>query len=309
MKILTLTLNPAYDLHCHLARFEPYRENLAAITSRDAGGKGVNISRALTQNEIPNSAIVVLGEENAEDFRRSLEEDGLVWTEIPVPGRIRENMTLHCDNAPETRISFGGFAADRTLIERVEKTLGTVDSDTVITLTGRVPQGVILSDVKAFLGRLRDHGAKIVIDSRSFSHSDLIECRPWLIKPNEEELAAYVGKREITDGDVRAFGKALFEAGIENVMVSLGGDGACLYCKDGFFKAVPPRIKPISTIGAGDSSIAGFLAAFASGETCAECLKTAVAYGTAACLNEGTKPPMLQEISAIYRLVEAKLVV
>ena len=301
MKIVTLTLNPAYDVHCYTERFEPYRENLVTVTSRDAGGKGINISRALTRNGIPNRAVVIVGSENAADFCKLLDADRLNLHTVLSEGRIRENITLHCENAPETRISFGGFAADRTLLERVEEAIGEVDDETVITLTGRLPEGLNLKDVKAFLMRFRAHGAKIVIDSRSFSVSDLIECRPWLIKPNEEELAVYMDKDEVTPHDVQFFGKTLFEKGIENVMVSLGGAGACLYCKEGFFKAIPPQVKPISTIGAGDSSIAGFLAAFSQGKNAVECLQTAVSYGTAACLTEGTKAPMQKDVERVWK--------
>ena len=111
MNIITITLNPAFDIHCHTEQFAPYHENLAKITARDAGGKGVNISRALAANSVPNTALVVLGEENAEDFRRSLSKSGVQTKEICVKGRIRENITLHTDHAPETRISFQGFPA------------------------------------------------------------------------------------------------------------------------------------------------------------------------------------------------------
>ena len=104
MNIITLTLNPAFDVHCFIKGFAPYHENLATITENDAGGKGVNISRALTSCGVENLALVVLGEENGESFTRSLEADGIIYRSISVKGRIRENITVHTDNAPETRI-------------------------------------------------------------------------------------------------------------------------------------------------------------------------------------------------------------
>ncbi|MBQ8344912.1 MAG: hypothetical protein IJY42_01435, partial [Clostridia bacterium] len=77
MKLITLTLNPAFDIHCHIGQFALYREHLATVTDREAGGKGVNISRALTVNGVENLALVVLGDENAEDFCRALDGDGM----------------------------------------------------------------------------------------------------------------------------------------------------------------------------------------------------------------------------------------
>ena len=123
MNIVTLTLNPAFDIHCYAQDFQPFHENLARITANDAGGKGVNISRALTECGVDNTALVVLGEENGDSFRRALTADSIPFREIAVAGRIRENITLHTNNAPETRISFAGFNANDGLIDRVQAEL------------------------------------------------------------------------------------------------------------------------------------------------------------------------------------------
>ena len=109
MKIITITLNPAFDVHCFSENFRPYHENLAKITASEAGGKGVNISRALTVCGTENLAFVVLGEENGDGFARAMSADGMTYRTISVAGRIRENITLHTDHADETRISFSGL--------------------------------------------------------------------------------------------------------------------------------------------------------------------------------------------------------
>ncbi len=297
-KIITLTLSPAFDLHCDCHAFAPYRENLAKITSRDIGGKGVNISRALTQNGADHLAIVALGKENASDFEARLKKDGIPYRAIYREGRIRENITLHTDKRGETRISFEGFCADDRLLEEAEAIICQCadPADTIVTLTGRVPNGISMQSVKHFLKRLQVCGSKIVIDSKSFEREDLLEVKPWLIKPNEEELASYA---EHTSSAKEA-AKQMFASGIEQVMISLGSNGAILACRDGIFSAVPPRIAVRSTIGAGDSMIAGFLAAYTSGKSAADCLRTAVAYGSAACTTDGTQPPLPSEINKIY---------
>lgn len=300
MKIITLTLNPAFDMHCYIGNFQVAHEHLATVISRDAGGKGVNISRALTKNGVENLALVVLGEENAVDFRKGLEADGMSWRELVVPGRIRENITIHTDTAAETRISFAGFAADGGLLDRVLDMLIKTDlSDSVVTFTGRVPDGILMEDIKRFLHDLSAHGAHIVIDSKSFSLDDLIECRPWLIKPNEEEIAAYLGRAVDSFAGLADTAMELHRKGIENVMLSLGKKGAMLVCDTGSFVATPPSIKVCSTIGAGDSSIAGFLAAAKEGADARACLFRAVAYGTAACLTAGTQPPREEDVKRI----------
>ncbi len=304
MKIITLTLNPAFDVHCGIPHFEPFHENLAVITAREAGGKGVNISRALTLNGVDNLALVVLGEENGSDFKRALDADSMKYLEISVPGRIRENITLHADDADETRISFTGFDADDSLISRTEAVLlPYANDDCIITFTGRVPSGISMESVKSMLREFMERGAKIVIDSRSFSKDDLIEIKPWLIKPNQEEISYYLSREIESFDDTLLAAKELNSLGIENVMISLGSKGALLVCSEGAFTAVPPKIEAVSTIGAGDSSIAGFLAATKLEKSPEEALRTAVAYGTAACMSAGTRPPLPCDVEAIYEKI------
>ena len=303
MKIYTLTLNPAYDIHATTDHFLPCRENLAQISSRDAGGKGVNISRALHSGGTENTAVIVLGKENGAEFRQSLAEFGLDCLYFEKEGRIRENLTLHCEKTGETRISFAGFAVDERILSEVENAMD-VDNDTYITYTGRTPTGISMDSVKAFLRRLQGNGAKLVIDSKSFGLSDLLEVKPWLIKPNQEEISEYFGCEIRTLEAAAEKAKLLHDGGIENAMVSLGSDGALLVCSEGIFTAKAPEIQPVSTIGAGDSSIAGFLAAATSGKGAADRLKTAVAYGTAACLMAGTLPPSAENIQRIFAQIQ-----
>ena len=307
MNIITLTLNPAYDIHCGCQKFEAEKENFVDIVSRDAGGKGVNISRALTKNRVENLALVVLGDQNCGDFEQSMKEDSINYLPLMLKGRIRENITIHPETSPETRISFAGFEVDDSLCEKVCMALNdSISKDTIITFTGSLPSGVGMAAVKEMLAGWKEKGAKIVIDSRSFSLSDLTEIKPWLIKPNQEEISHYL-KREINGfEEVIESAKALHSEGIENVMISLGSKGALLVCSQGAFTAKPPAIKPVSTIGAGDSSIAGFAAAAKEGGDAAACLKNAMAYGNAACQTPGTRPPEPQTVKEVLGKIELR---
>ncbi len=304
MKLITLTLNPAIDVHCTAEHFEAEHENLASITEREAGGKGINISRALTVNNVENLAILAIGDINGEDFCRELDRDGMKYSAITLPGRIRENITIHTKDAPETRLSFTGFDTDNSLLTTFEeKLLPMLEKDDIVTFTGRVPSGVDMDAVKAFLRKIEAKGARVVIDSRSFEKDDLVEMKPWLIKPNEEEIAVYLNRTVDSFDSVLDGAKQLYSEGIQNVMISLGAAGALLVCADGVIIARPPKIKALSTIGAGDSSIAGFIAAASKGLGYAEMLRTAVSYGSAACMSSGTRPPMPEDVASIYEKV------
>ncbi len=307
MNIITLTPNPSFDIHWYTEHFAPYHENLAEITQILASGKGVNISRALAACGVDNLPFAILGADNAERFRKNLGDAGIVCRGIVVPGQIRENFTLHTADAPETRISFSGFPTDNSLLPRMESAIADdITENTMITFTGRVPPGMTMPAVKDFLRSLVARGARIVIDSKSFTLDDLLELKPWLIKPNQEEIGEYLGREIESFEEVVPAAKELHDAGIANVMVSLGALGALLVCKEGTFVATPPVCQPVSTIGAGDSTIAGFLAAASEGRNADECLVRAVSYGSAACLTEGTLPPRPEDVNRLLPDVTLK---
>ncbi len=294
MRIFTLTLNPAFDVHCTAKNFETGKENTAEIISRDAGGKGINISRALTANSIENIAVAVLGKENAKSFTDELKDIGELRT-ATVDGRIRENITVHAQGR-ETRLSFLGFRADATIFDEIRALLSDIENGDILTLTGRLPLGVPVENAKEMLIELKDRGVRTVIDSRSFALNDLLDVKPFLIKPNEEEITQYTGKTFKNINNACSAAEVLHRQGIQNVMISFGAQGALLACDEGTFICSAPRIDPISTIGAGDSSIAGFIAASKNGASKELCLKNAIAYGSAACLTEGTNPPRAGDI-------------
>ncbi len=304
MKIVTLTLAPAFDIHCDADSITVDHENIARVTDFDAGGKGVNISRALNRFGVSNTAVVVIGDENGADFENRLKNENIYFQKVGIKGRIRENITIHTANGKETRISFTGTQAPSDLMHTVERITDKIcDEDTVLTFTGRLPEGVSVDEAKAYIKKVMTRGVRVVLDSRSFSLSDMLDVKPFLIKPNEEEITAYMG-RDISDFDSAVNAATeLCGKGIENVMISLGARGAVL-CSSGEICSVEaPKINAISTVGAGDSSIAGFLYAMSHSMSIAECLKTAVAFGSAACLTSGTNPPEKSEVEMLLSLM------
>ncbi|MBQ7323200.1 MAG: 1-phosphofructokinase family hexose kinase [Clostridia bacterium] len=304
-KVITLTLNPAFDLHCSIEDFAPYQECYAETLSVDAGGKGINISRALKVNGTDSLAIVVVGAENAMEFCKMLNRDGMQYEEIWAEGRIRQNITLHEEDKPETRISFSGFQCDKKILRKVNNRV-EVNENTIVTFTGSVPVGVSLDDVKELLHEFKKEGAKIVIDSRSFAMEDLLELKPWLIKPNRVEATKYLGKSVQTPEAAVEMAQKFYEGGIENAVVSLGGGGAVMVCKEGTYHVKAPKCEVISTIGAGDSLVAGFITGATKGWLPQESLRLAVACGTAACMTAGTRPPEKENIDSIFAEIQVE---
>ena len=297
MKVYTLTLSPAYDVHAVCEDFSAGKENLVRLTSRDAGGKGINISRALLAMGIQTTPVVLLGNENSREYEAELSKCGLSPVIIRTDGRIRENLTLHHGES-ETRISYRGFDAPSDLIDKIREAISPAPCD-ILTLTGRLPEGICPNDLLPYLEELRDKGVKIVVDSRSYTADDLKALAPWLIKPNREELQGYI------DGDISTLEDAVWYADEireltgKYALVTFDSDGAALIQQDGTKILHAPKLNPVSTIGAGDAAIAGFIYAAICGKSEPIALRHAIAFGSAATLTEGTAPPRRDDINTI----------
>ena len=119
MNIVTVTINPAFDVHCGIESFLPERENHMLSCIRDAGGKGINVARALAAQGMKSDSFVILGRQNADDFESEINKSGINYFPFYVEGRIRENITIHPQNGKETRISFDDFAPGKEAVGEI----------------------------------------------------------------------------------------------------------------------------------------------------------------------------------------------
>ena len=300
MHIRTLTLNPAFDLHYRMESLRVGHENYAQSVTRDAGGKGINTARALTVNGVKCTAFAVLGRDNAAEFDQMLCADRLPYRAVYVPGAIRENMTIHPASGPETRISLDQFSVPPDTLNQLRTRLRPAADDCALAVGGRIPRGLTADCVIEFLTELTRLGTRLVLDSNSMTADDLRRVHPMLIKPNESELAALCRDLDADPGNPAECVVRMAREGLaEQVLVTLGADGA--WYSDGarLLHVAAPEICPASTIGAGDSVIAGFLAAWTLSAPIEEALRTAISWGTAACLTPGTLPPIPAQIQAL----------
>lgn len=310
-EIRTITLNPCFDWHYSVPGFAFEKENLASGVLVEAGGKGVNTSRALSVSGVDNLAYLVVGDENGNAFLAELKRYGIPERHFLTKGRIRENLTIHPGKGKETRVSLNTFRVPEEVLAKLEGAILSENlADLLVSFSGRIPQGLTKERVKEFLEKLIDGGAKVVIDSASLTPDDLRELHPWFVKPNEQEIETFLGRIPKTLHEAARDAKELVYKGVsESVMISLGGDGAAF--SDGeqsYLLHVPKLEHPASTIGAGDSTIAGLLAGTKEGRSKEEVLRLAVAYGTAACMTEGTLPPRPEDIKTVFLQTSAELV-
>ncbi|MDO5749804.1 MAG: 1-phosphofructokinase family hexose kinase [Rothia sp. (in: high G+C Gram-positive bacteria)] len=306
--ILTLTANPSMDrtieLSAPLAHGAVQR---AAAAVQDPGGKGVNISRALHAASVPTEAIVP-GDAH-DPVLTVLTEQHVAYSNLPTGEPIRSNITVVDPDGTTTKLNAPGTRFDQPLREAldalvIERALAT-NAHWVI-LAGSLPAGLPSSYYAELIAALRAAGfeGKIALDTSEQTLIDSLaqEAKPSLIKPNSEELAQLTGASSWEELESSAeltarTAASLLGGGIEYVLATLGGGGAVLVTESGAWHAIHEPIKVRSTVGAGDSSLAGFVIASEAGASPEDALLSAVAYGSAAASLPGTRMPVPAEIS------------
>ena len=290
--IITLTANPSLDRTIELGAPLAHGAVQRAVGAvQDPGGKGVNISRALQISGVPTLAIVP--GEATDPVLTALQAVDVEFANLPTGEPIRSNVTVVDPDGTTTKLNAPGTVFDAELRQKldalvVERSKG---ADWVV-LAGSLPPGLEPTYYSELVAALRASGyeGKIAIDT---SEAPLIatvagDHKPTLIKPNSEELEA---SPELT---ARTAQKLLGD-GIEYVLATLGGGGAVLVTEQGIWHAVHEPIQVRSTVGAGDSSLSGFLIAHTRGEDAPGCLVQAVAHGSAAAALPGTRMPSLEQ--------------
>ena len=300
MKVFTITLNPVYDIFYRVPSLKLNEENQASGVQLFTGGKGVNVSRALSSCGYDTTAYLLLGQENCQPFIDGLVRDQIHTRLFYTDGRMRENVTLIHEDGNETRIVMNNFSANPDTLSYVLSALKKeATPDDIIACCGRFPAGIPIEDTVAFIEGLKEITDKVVLDIKSIGLKDLLEVSPWFIKPNQKELEALVGYECRDNETALKAASELYSKGISNVFITLGDKGA-VYCGElGRCVVNIPKVTPLSTVGAGDSTVAGFIAGYIEVPTMENCASTACAYGTACCLEPGTNPPTPEKIALI----------
>ena len=309
--IITLTANPSLDrtatLDRPLTRGDVHRVSGVTV---EPGGKGINVARVCHYAGHPVRALLPAGPQDP--ILHGLDELGVPYRIVQIGERVRMNITLTEADGTTTKLNEPGPTLDAATIEKLADLIvrESERADWVV-LSGSLPPGVPASWYADLVKALRPWGMKIAVDTSDAPLQALAdqfpEAAPDLLKPNSEELAQLTGadaeelEASAKAGDPSACvaaARTLVERGVGAVMATLGGAGAVLVTKDGAWHASPPPITLRSTVGAGDSSVAGYVLAHTRGADAADRLRTAVAYGSAAASLAGTTLPHPEQLSS-----------
>ena len=291
--ILTLTLNPSLDRTVEVESF--YRGGVLRTTepTLEPGGKGVNVTRALAANGVPSIAVLPVGGGEGAELSRLLEVAGVRARYVPVTGRTRSNLTISEPDGTVTKLNEPGAAIGANDLDALVDVLSEIagPGDWVV-MSGSVPPDFTSIQVAALAATLANVGANLAIDTSGEALVASLAARPRLIKPNRAELSELVGRPVHSLSDVVAAAEEVRLRGVELVLTSLGADGAVLVGPSGVLVGESRCETPRSTVGAGDSFLAGFLNKFSADETDLEsALTEALAWGAAATALPGTAVP------------------
>jgi 1-phosphofructokinase len=302
--IVTLTANPSHDRTVNLnAPLERGAVQRADSVISQAGGKGVNISRACVAAGQPSIAVLPAAKDDP--FVLELLAAGIDCRPVEHDGDLRVNITITEPDGTTTKLNSPGPQATPHLLHSLEEALvrraGTSDW---IVLAGSVPPGTPPEWYAELVTALRGAGARVAVDTSDGPLKALVDAlptsAPHLMKPNGEELASFTGHQpDQLEADPLAAAHAargLVDRGVESVLVTLGPHGAVLVNDEGAWHATPPPTTVVSTVGAGDSSLFGYLLGDVTGRDPDRRLALAVAYGSAAAGLPGTTIPHPRQV-------------
>jgi 1-phosphofructokinase family hexose kinase len=299
--IAVLTLNPSLDISYEVTQLIADQKTHADRARYDPGGNGINLARTLKTLGV-----------RAETYCLVAGEIGRLVEQIAAPSLD----ALHCLHIPgETRVNCALVQAEPRIQYEVTADGAVVSGGALASieagflygagtglgvLTGSLPPGVPADVYARLVHRLREQGARAIVDARPEFLGTAIAARPFLIKPNRFELETLCGRRLPTCDDVAREARAVQQSGVPWVCISLGGEGAVLAGPGQTFEAVPPPVAIRSTVGAGDAMLAGLVAGFARGDPPATALRTAVACGSGTAEKPGTALCTAEDVARIF---------
>lgn len=282
-RFIVIGLHPSIDRTIDLPRIRVGQVIRGRLTMVEASGKGANIAHNLSNFGHPVATTGFLGRWDADFFLASFDPRRVKADFVIVPGATRQNITLiETDHHRDTHITAGSLCVSRrdfaALVRRMDRLIRPGDP---VVFSGSLPQGIDVKDYVALLRLTARKGGRLSVDTSGPALRAALDLRPWALKPNHEELQELVGRPLRGFKQVLAAARDLTDR-CENVLVSLGGDGALLVTRDGAWRGWEEGpVQIVHTVGCGDALFSGFLSERARGRSVPESLRFAVACGSA----------------------------
>ena len=297
--IYTVTLNPALDRTLYVESLVPGQSTRIRREARYAGGKGIDVSRALREMGSDSIALGLIGGFDGKELEGRLLLAGVACRFTRIANETRTNIIIQDEpSGAETALLARGPEVQPSELMDFLDVLEKLPDMSFLIISGSLPPGLTPEVYSRMVTVGNERRARVVLDTTGDALRQGIHARPAVIKPNRFELAELAGKELADVRAVSEYSASLLDR-VETVLVSMGADGIVMVTRDRVFHARPPKVTVRSTVGAGDCAVAGFVHGLAAGDSNTDALRRAVATGTAATLNPGTGLCRCTDIDAL----------
>lgn len=283
--IYTVTFNPAIDYVMQAGDINFGKTNRSTAEEIHFGGKGINVSAVLSALGQSTTALGFTAGFTGEALEKAVVKMGIKADFIRLKnGNTRINVKIK--GAEETEINAAGPDIGNEEIDRLFEKLESLKSGDTLVLAGSIPLSIPNDIYEQIANKIQNKGVRLVVDATGSLLQNALKYKPFLIKPNRQELEEIIGEEIKTEEQLISAANLLKQKGAQNVLVSLGAEGAILLADDGkVYKQSAFKVKAVNTVGSGDSMIAGFLAGYEKG--CEYALKLGAAAGAATAVLSG----------------------
>lgn len=304
--ITTVTLNPAIDRSYIINNFQPnnnYRIDDVTVT---VGGKGINVAKTASILGEKLNATGFLGGATGEFIKKQLIEMGIKTSFVSINDESR-NFTAIIDpiNKTETTVNeIGPFVTKEELTKFIKEYIKILKYSQIIIASGSVPKGVPKTIYRDMVKIAKDNNVLPIIDASGKFLEEAIKAKPYMIKPNINELKEIVGYDLKNEYEIVHESKYICKQGVELVVISLGSNGAIFTTKEKVLKVEAPEIIPVNTVGSGDALVAGFAVAMIKNFRLEDAFRYGVACGTANALEKGIGYVDKDVVESLYEQVK-----
>ncbi|WP_270341582.1 1-phosphofructokinase [Enterococcus lactis] len=288
MSTYTCTMNLAIDLFIETEEMHPFMVNRTKEDDIQANGKGVNVSLVLKMLDFPSTALGFSAGFTGKYIEDYLQQKQIQTDFIEVPGMTRINVFTQVNQTGEEyKLVNQGPEIPQTAVHNFLNQIRVLQAEDYLCVSGSLPRGLSPKVLIEISRICQEKGVHLIIDSSDQEAMDCLPYRPFLLKPNEEELSSWFGRKMVTDEDYFVYGQRLVELGAENVLLSLGEKGAILFTKDRVFRGNSPKGKVVNTACAGDTMLGAFLAGYMNRRPLDETLRKSIAAGSSTAFRKG----------------------
>lgn len=279
--IYTITFNPALDYISQVENFEIGKINRTKTEKILPGGKGLNVSTVLKNLGLGNTALGFIAGFTGEELKRKIEEHGIETDFVKVKNGITR-INVKISSNEETALNGNGPEISEDELQQLLEKIDKIKKGDIVILAGNVPKCIKNNIYEIICFKLEKNGVTFIVDSTRELLINVLKYKPFLIKPNKDELQETFNVKINTNEEIIEYAKKLQEMGAQNVLISLGGEGAILITKEGkeYYKQAP-KGQVVNTVGAGDSMVAGFIAGYLESGDYEQALKMGIATGSA----------------------------